>query len=116
LILSQSNESTDTTYVAPLLLDLFRIDDAGVAQQLEDDGLSHFGGVKVAETVNGEIINRYRFNIKKYFQNLINGTYKNNGFFVQIVGANSNSERVVIANSSSDEKYKVTLVVTYTKL
>lgn len=116
LILSQSNDASDTAYQAPLLLDLFRIDDAGVAQQLEDDGLSHFGGVKVAETVNGEVINRYRFNIKKYFQKLINGTYGNNGFFVQIVGANSNSERVVIANSSTDEKYKVTLVVTYTKL
>lgn len=116
LILSQSGEINDTAYTAPLLLDLFRIDETGVAKQLEDDGLIHFGGVKVAEWVNGQTINRYRFNIKKYFQKLIDGTYANNGFYVQIVGANSNSERVVITNSSTDENYKVTLVVTYTKL
>lgn len=114
LILSQTAE--DTTYASPLLLDLFRIDDAGVAQKLEDDGLSHYGGVKVTELVNGVTIHRYRFNIKKYFQKLINGTYSNNGFYVQILGANSNSERVVIGNPSTDEKYRITLAVTYTKL
>ncbi len=114
LILSQTDG--DTAYAAPLLLDLYRIDDAGDAQTLEDDGLTHFGGVKVTESVNGVSVNRYRFNIKKYFQKLINGTYTNNGFYVQVLGANSNSERVVLANSSTDEKYRITLVVTYTKL
>jgi hypothetical protein len=114
LVISQTD--ADTTYPAPLLLDLYRIDDAGDAQKLEDDGLTHFGGVKVLESVNGVSVNRYRFNIKKYFQKLINGTYANNGFYVQVLGANSNSERVVLANSSTDEKYKITLVVTYTKL
>lgn len=114
LIVSQTD--ADTTYPSPLLLDLFRIDDAGNAQKLEDDGLTHFGGVKVLESVNGVSVNRYRFNVKKYFQKLINGTYANNGFYVQVLGANSNSERVVLANSPTDEKYRITLVVTYTKL
>lgn len=114
LILSQTAQ--DTAYALPLLLDLYRIDDAGEAQVLEDDGLTHFGGVKVTELVDGVNVNRYRFNIKKYFQKLVNGTYSNNGFYVQALGANSNSERVVISNSNSDEKYRITLVVTYTKL
>lgn len=113
LILSQTD---DTTYASPLVLDLYRIDDSGAAQNLEDDGLTHFGGVKVTESVSGVNINRYRFNIKKYFQKLVNGTYSNNGLYVQALGANSNSERVVLSNSSTNEKYKITLAVTYTKL
>ncbi|MCW5906743.1 MAG: DUF4270 domain-containing protein [Chitinophagales bacterium] len=114
LILSQS--AGDTAYSAPLVLDLFRIDETGTAQKLEDDGLAHFGGIRVTESVDGESIIRYKFNIKKYFQKLIEGKYPNNGFYLQILGANSNTERAVIANSSTDEKYKITLVVTYTKL
>ncbi len=114
IIFSQSEG--DTAYPTPLLLDLFRIDATGTAQKLEDDGLIHFGGVQVAESVNGLNINRYRFNITKYFQRLIEGTYPNNGFYLQILGANSNSERVVIANSTTNENYRINLVVTYTKL
>lgn len=114
LILSQS--AIDTAYPAPLVLDLFRIDETGAAQKLEDDGLAHFGGIRTTESVNGESITRYKFNIKKYFQKLIEGKYSNKGFYVQIPGANSNTERIAIANPSADEKYKITLVVTYTKL
>lgn len=114
LVLTQANG--DTAYPAPLLLDLYRIDDVGQPAKLDDDGLSSFGGVRVTETVNGENVVRYRFNIKKYFQKLITGAYSNNGFYLQVLAGNSNSERLVIANSSTDEKYKVSLVVTYTKL
>ncbi len=114
LIFTQS--SADTTFAAPLVLDLFRIDDAGAIAQLEDDGLSHFGGVRVAETVDGITLNRYRFNIRKYFQRLVDGTYNNNGLYLQILSPHTNLERLVIANPSADEKQKVQLAITYTIL
>lgn len=114
LILTQSDG--DTAYKAPLLLDLFRIDDAGASVALEDDGLSHYGGTRITETVNGVAYVRYRFNIKKYFQKLIDGTYNNNGFYLQVLAGNSHTERLVVANSTTNENYKVTFVVTYTKL
>ena len=115
LILTQSG--TDTSYLAPSVLDLFRIDNAGQAQRLEDDGLISYGGVKVSETLSdGTTVNRYRFNIRKYFQKLVEGIYSNNGFYLQTISANSNSERVVITNTSTDKNYQVSLIITYTKL
>lgn len=114
LVLSVS--APDTAYPAPLLLDLYRIDDAGEPQQLEDDVLSSFGGTLVAENVDGLTIRRYRFNIRKYFQKLVQGIYNNNGFYVQTLSGQTTSERVIIANSPLDKKYSVTLIVTYTKL
>lgn len=116
LIVSQS--ASDTQYIAPLVLDLYRIDDAGQAQRVDDDVISAsgYGGVRIAETVNGNIINRYHFNFKKYFQKLLQGVYHNNGFYLQTYLPNSNAERVVIANSPTDKNYQVTLLITYTKL
>lgn len=117
LILSQVAQTTATdTFGTPLVLNMFRIDDAGQTQRLEDDGASGFGGVFTAETVNGVVINRYRFNIKRYFQKLIQGIYNNKGFYLETVSPVLNSERVVIANSSTNKDYQITLVITYTKL
>jgi hypothetical protein len=117
LILSKvAQTSTIDTFPAPLVLNMFRIDDAGQAQRLEDDGTTGFGGVLTDETVNGIAINRYHFNIKRYFQKLIQGIYPNRGFYLETISPNSNSERVVIANSSTDKNYQITLVITYTKL
>lgn len=114
LVLTQTAE--DTSYRAPILLDLFRIDDAGNAQVLEDEDQSYYGGTRVTETVNGVAYVRYRFNIKKYFQKLVSGTYNNNGFYLQVLVGNSHSERVVIANPGNDNNYKISFIVTYTKL
>jgi hypothetical protein len=113
LILTQS---TDTSYLAPVVLDLFRVGDSDEAVSLEDEDLSHFGGIRQVENIDGAYLTRYRFNIKKYFQKLINGTYSNNGFFLKTLTPNTNSERVVIANSLTDPNFKITLIVTYTKL
>ncbi len=107
---------TDTTYPAPLVLDLFRIDDAGQGQHLEDEGLASFNGTLEQEVVNGVTINRYRFNIRYFFQKLLQGVYRNNGFYLQSSFENKTSERVVLTNSSTDKNYQVSLVVTYTKL
>ena len=111
-----SQVAGDTAYPAPLTLSLFRLDDAGNAQYLEDQGLGTFGGTLVAESVNGSVINRYRFNISKYFQKVLQGIHNNNGLYLQVPSAATSSERVVIGNSSTDKNYQVSLVITYTKL
>ena len=110
-------QTTDTLYPAPSLLDLYRIDDAGQAKVIDDDGLLGFGGVRTAETLtDGSVVYRYRFNFKKYFQKLIQGVYHNNGFYLETYSANNNAERVVISNSSTDKNYQITIQVIYTKL
>ncbi len=114
LILTQA--AGDTTYTAPLVLNLYRINDAGLAVKLEDDGLSGFGGVRTEEVEDGVTVNRYRFNMKRYFQRLIQGLYPNLGFYLETISPTINSERVVLANSSTDKKYQMQLVVTYTKM
>ena len=115
LILSQN--APDTLYAAPLVLDLFRINDAGQAERMLEDELSPgFGGVRTTETVNGASVNRYHFNIKNYFQKLINGVYNNNGFYLQSYLPSTNAERVVLENSSTDQNYQIALYITYTKL
>lgn len=114
LVLSQS--PSDTEYASPLLLDLFRIDDAGQNQVLEDDASSSFGGTRIVENIEGVNVVRYRFNIRRYLQKLVQGIYRNNGFYVQTLSGETTSERLVIANSCTDKKYNVTLIVTYTKL
>lgn len=114
LILTQSG--SDTAYSAPVLIDLFRIDDAGQTVPLDDDGVLGFGGVRVQETVNGVSLTRYHFNFKKYFQRLLQGVYRNNGFMLQTYAAFNNAERVVFANSSTNNNYQITILVTYTKL
>lgn len=114
IILTQS--SGDTAITAPVVLDLFRIADDGTAANLEDDGLSHFGGVRVSETVNGNNVVRYRFNIKKYFQRLINKVHNNNGLYLQVLSPATNLDRLVVGNPPADENLRVKLIVTYTKL
>ncbi|MDB5284948.1 MAG: hypothetical protein JWO06_4023, partial [Bacteroidota bacterium] len=53
-----SQTAGDTAYAAPFQLSLFRIDDAGNGQYLEDQGLSTFGGSLFTENINGVYINR----------------------------------------------------------
>lgn len=114
IILTQTAD--DTTYAAPVLLDLYRIDDAGQAKIIDDDGILGFGGVRVVEVVNGVTFYRYRFNFKKYFQRLIEGTYNNNGFYLETYSPNNTSDRIVIGNSSTNKNYQITIEVIYTKL
>lgn len=114
IILTQS--VTDTGYVPPAVLDLFRIDDVGNEQELEDDGFSHFGGTSEYVNINGATVVRYKFNIRTYFQKLLQGVYKNNGFYLKTLTPYSNTERVVIANLGTDPNYTISLYITYTKM
>jgi len=117
LILAQSPFVSDTGYPAPLVLNLYRIDDAGQPQALDDASLPNSGGALQYDSVSPTLLSipRYHFIIKDYFQKLAQGIYKNNGLYVEDVSANTNSQRLVISNSGNFY-YKVSLVVTYTKL
>lgn len=114
IILTQS--VPDTAYLAPLVLDLFRINDAGQQEDLLDAGLSYFGGVRVNETVNGNTVTRYHFVVTRYLQKLIDKELRNNGLYLKTISPSGNTERVVFTNSSADQNLRVTLLVTYTKL
>jgi hypothetical protein len=123
LVLSQSIGGTDTQFTAPITLNLLRIDDAGVGQPVDDVSLSDYGGVLTLETASpGLNIYRYRFNITRYFQRLVQGIYTNNGLYLTVVNGNQVADRVVIANPSVpstpvvNKNYKISLSVTYTKL
>jgi len=114
LVLSQT--ATDTLFPAPLQLALYRADDAGQEQVLDDNGTSGYGGIVELDSVNGIVITRYRFNITRYFQKLVEGIYNNNGLFIETSSPNTASERIVIANPANDKNYRITLDVTFTKL
>jgi hypothetical protein len=118
-----SQSPTDTQFAAPLTLNLLRIDDAGVGQTLDDASYSTFGGILTNETVTPTLnIYRYRFNITRYFQKLVQGIYNNNGLFVQIQNGNEVADRLVLTNTTNspipanNKNYKISLAVTYTKL
>lgn len=113
LILTQSAE--DTAFTPPLVLNLFRTDAAKTALALDDESLAHFGGVRTTESLDGQTRLRYRFNIKKYFQYLLQGRYNNDGLLLKALSPATNSERLVISNTvgASD---RILLIITYTKL
>ncbi|MCS6934931.1 MAG: DUF4270 domain-containing protein [Chitinophagales bacterium] len=114
LILTQS--VSDTVYPTPQQLSLLRIDDAGNEQILEDDGSSSFGGKREVVTVNGVALARYRFNLRRYFQRLVQGVHKNNGFIVKTLTPHTNTERVAIANNPALSNQQINLYITYTKM
>ena len=116
LIVAESQ--IDSQYTAPTFLSLMRIDDAGIAQTLDDAQSTTFGGTLQADTVGTAIVNRYHFNISLYMQKLVQGIYNNNGLYLAIPSANSTPERVVLTNPppASDKIHRTYLTVTYTKL
>ena len=69
----------------------------------------YFGGVR--NTVDGS----YTFNIARYLQKLVNGTYSNNGFFIEMNNAAESPYQVVIRGGNSFSK-KIKLKIVYTKI
>ncbi|HWB64161.1 MAG TPA: DUF4270 family protein, partial [Chitinophagales bacterium] len=114
LVVTQS--VADTQFAAPTDLNLLRIDDAGNGQALEDAYTTNYGGTRTTETVNGATVTRYRFNITRYFQKLVQGVYNNNGLILQVPSGYVAADRLVLTNPVNDKNYRILLVVTYTKL
>jgi hypothetical protein len=106
----------DTIFTPPTYLNLLRIDDDGSPKVLDDAIIGNFGANRVAVTVDGVTMYRYKFNITSHLQKIQNGTYNNNGYSLESLSANTNAERVVITNPPANEKLKISLRVLYTKL
>lgn len=107
---------SDSIFTPPAFLNLLRVDDDGSAKVVDDAILGNFGANRVAVTVDGQAMYRYKFNITKHLQKVINGTYNNNGYYIETLSSATNAERVVIVNPSANEKLKISLRVLYTKL
>lgn len=115
IVFSQS--SSDGEFASPPQLNLLRVDDAGQGQVLDDAVYPTYGGVLTSEAVSPVMnINRYRYNITRYFQKLVQGVYNNNGLFLQIQNGAQVGDRVVLSNIRGDKNYKISLAVTYTKI
>lgn len=109
LPLSSIYENYDTTFTPPSKISFFRIDDSG--NEINDTNFAN--GALESVTIDGKIVKRYRINITRYAQNLLKGTYKNNGFV--IAAPDANGQRMAIANST-DKNSKIVLKIIYTKL
>lgn len=110
------------TFTLPSQLSVYRIDDAGQQQILDDATSTYYGGLLEVDTLYGpkgnitSQLTRYRFNMPIYFQKLVKGVYRNNGLQVASSYANTSTERVVIANSPTNRNYQVTFDIIFTKL
>ena len=115
LIVAESQP--DSQYTVPNSLVLYRIDDAGIGQPLDDSYTTTYGGYLQADTVGGILVHRYHFNISLYMQKLVQGIYNNNGLYLGIASPSSNPSRVVLTNPPvTDKIYRTYLTVTFTKL
>lgn len=109
LPLSSMYENYDTIFTPPSKIAFFRLDDSG--NEVNDTNFSN--GALESVSIDGKIVKRYRINITRYAQNLLKGTFKNNGFV--IAAPDANGQRVAIANSN-DKNAKIVLKIIYTKL
>lgn len=100
------------TFAAPASLVLLGIDDSGTNFLMLDgvEGSTYFGGTYNSAT------KEYRFNIARYVQNVLKGTYKNNGLNLLIIGSAVNANRVVIGGGKNTSASRMKLNITYTKL
>lgn len=106
----------DSIFTPPSFLNLLRADDDGSSKVLDDALLGNFGANRVAVTIDGQVMYRYKFNITKHLQKVINSTYNNNGYYLETLSSSTNAERVAIVNPSANQKLKISLRVLYTKL
>jgi len=99
-------------YTAHDALLVLGIDDAGDTYFLEDffEGETiHGGPIDVSES-------EYRINIAKHVNNVLGGSVSNNGIFLLSSSAMVSAKRAVINGTSSSNRKKMELIITYTKL
>lgn len=99
------------SFAVPEKLVVFGINDDGTAYVLSDmnEGDTYYGGTY--DATNAE----YRFNLARYFQQVLYGTHKNNGLYVVAGNGSLYANRVVLGGGSSGP-YQMKLNITYTKL
>jgi hypothetical protein len=118
IIFENVNSSAMVTFAAPDNLLLTRINGAtGGEISLEDitegspittltDAI-YYGGINTK--------GKYTFNISRYLQKLVNGTYTNDGFFIEAYNAAARPGQIVLGGKNSSVK-KIKLKIIYTKI
>ena len=109
--------STSSTYPAPERLLVFLEGDDGTNRLLPEHLLeseSYFGGKKKFETDSlGNTIIRYRFNLARYFQKLVNGEIKGKGLYIVTSPELEIADRVILGgNLHSENPVKLNLIYT----
>ena len=106
-----SVDNTNTSYSPNPTIALVRIDSLGkiyyLSDQLEES--SYFGGTYDSAT------NKYKFNIAKYVQEVLNGSITDYGLYLLSSGSAVSANRIIVG-SGSNANYKMKLKITYTKL
>ncbi len=109
LVLKVASGTTDQ-YAASSKLLLGRVDDAGANQVLEDQfgGNAYFGGSYNAD------LKQYSFNIAKYAQGLIDGSFTDHGLRILTAGSAVSAARTVLNGVNSTEG-PIELTIIYTR-
>ncbi len=122
LVITAVSNYKDTFSLPPSLI-LYGISDDGIHNfPLPDafDGSDYFGGFLKTDTLTKT--STYTFTITRYIQQIISGSLKNNGLFLAVENGASSPHRIefgggnAILTGGGENKYKLKLNVTYTKL
>lgn len=85
-----------------------------ISDQFESS--DYFGGTIFSGTNSlGKSVNRYKFNIARYFQRVINGKIDNNGIFLLTFPSNGIGDRVIIGGAKRPAN-NIKLTLTFTKI
>lgn len=115
LIVPYSTNYTADSFVRANGLRLVRLDDTLAAQSLNAYNNSGIGLLTTRLDANNQSYPCYVFNLTEFAQRLLNGTYNNNGFYLQY-SYTVRADRTIIYNDSADDAKKCKLKITYTKL
>ncbi len=116
LIVTKWNEVSglDTAYPVPSFIYVSKINGSGTDESfsaLDNNGLA----TDITQTESGVDYTRYTFNITQHMQSVIKRSYPNNGFHISLSSA-AKSDRLILTNFKSDNKFRIRLKLTFTKL
>lgn len=117
--------SVKDTFALPASMLLYGISDDGKSSYfLPDafDGTDYFGGTIKTDTLVSPNVTTYKFTITRYLQQIISGRLQNNGLYLAVASGSSSPVRIEFGGGTptliggGENKYKMKLNVTYTKL
>jgi hypothetical protein len=116
LIVTKWNDPNgyDTIFPIPSFIYVSKINAAGADESfsaLDNNGLA----TDNTQTENGTNYTRYTFNITQHMQSVVKRSYPNNGFHISLSSA-AKSDRLILSNFKSDNKFRIRLKLTFTKL
>jgi len=127
LVVTAVNEisSVKDTFALPGSMVLYGIENDGTSSYfLPDayDGTDYFGGTIHTDTTVTPNVTTYKFTITRYIQQIISGSLQNNGLHLVVSSGSGSPYRIALGGGTAiltgggENKYKMKLNVTYTKL